>query len=198
MRIGSGVHKNREIVVPNGEKVRPTSAKLRESLFNICQSCIEGAHFLDLFAGSGAIGIEALSRGAAKTTFIDEDKDSIHCIKQNLLALKLENQSQVLTGNVFVILEKLVKQGQRFDIIFADPPYDSWLKQGDESISYSQQVLKIVDKSNLLQPGGLLYLEDTLTAQPSEENLQTLTILSSRRLGRSLLLEFQRKKEAVQ
>src|SRR5262249_40855980 len=111
MRIISGIYKNRILASPKGLTTRPTSEKLRGALFNICQSYVEGAVFLDLFAGSGAMGIEALSRGAASSTFIDDDRESIRCIKANLESFHIQAQAHVLKGDVFESVDKLIKQG---------------------------------------------------------------------------------------
>ena len=111
MRIISGIFKNRPLASPKGLSTRPTSEKLREALFNISQNYIQESVFLDLFAGSGAMGIEAISRGASKATFIDADRDSIRCIKENLKNFKIEDQALVLPGDVFTEMYKLMQKG---------------------------------------------------------------------------------------
>ena len=123
MHIIGGIYRNRTLIAPKGQEVRPTSSRLREALFNICQSYIQDALFLDLFAGSGAMGFEAISRGAKKATLIDLSKDSIRCIEANAASLNVEEQVQILQGDVFKWIERLQKQGVQFDIIYADPPY---------------------------------------------------------------------------
>lgn len=174
MRILAGKHKGRLIAVPK-EGVRPTSGKLRETLFNICQQEIEGADFLDLFAGAGAIGLEALSRGAASVTFVEKERAVAKIIQKNLETFGEE--ATVMTQDVLTILPKL--RGQ-FDIIFADPPYEQGL---------SAKVLKLLDKTPLLAPEGRLFVEDRTF---DEVALTTLTLHRERRQGNTCLREYRR------
>lgn len=179
MRIISGYLKNRKLNAPKGVHTRPTSERLRESLFNICQTYIEGTQFLDLFSGSGAIGIEALSRGAAYATFIDNHKESIQCIKRNIEELQLEGCSQIICGEVSSMMNRLHKQ---YDMIFMDPPYDQGLEKG---------VIDKIDKSSLLKEGGFLFIESSLE-DPLLSPRETLELFSSRRIGKSMLLQFRK------
>lgn len=183
MRIIAGSHKNKQIVTPKGLATRPTSGKLRGSLFNICQGYIKEARFLDLFAGSGAIGLEALSRGALSATFIDNSKEAIHCIKKNLAQMNFENSSTVLFGDVFSILEKLGKLEKRFDIIYADPPY----REG-----FGLRVLKAVDNGELLMPSGDLFIEEEDLKSIHNDELKTLKHVSTRPMGRAMLHHYRR------
>ena len=121
MRILAGKYKNRLLKSPKGQKTRPTLSKVRESIFNILQNQIEGAKFLDLFAGSGAMGIEALSRGAESSVFVERDRNAVTCIKENLQALKIE--TSVFQMDVKTALKFLTKHSYSFDIIYLDPPY---------------------------------------------------------------------------
>lgn len=194
LQIFSGTHKHQKIVAPKGGQTRPTAGRLREAVFNICQAYIQGAEFLDLFAGSGAMGLEALSRGAAKATFVDANKESIRCIQQNLRQMKLEDRAQVLLGDLFLIMEKLVKQGKRYDIIYADPPYDTWTTVSGEETTYSQHLLKIVDEKELLLPTGVLFIEEAREAQPSAEGLRSLYLDRSRAMGKSSLQQYRCKR----
>lgn len=188
MRIVAGTHKNRTIVTPKGLETRPTSERLREALFNICQTYIADARFLDLFAGSGAMGMEALSRGASQATFIDDSKESIKCIKMNVEKLQMQDHARILIGDVFLMMEKLVKLGNQFDIIYADPPYSK-----GEPNSYSQRVLDFIENSPLLAPSGVLFLEESSAFPPQGEGLSTLVLKSSRQLGRSVLQQYQKQ-----
>jgi 16S rRNA (guanine966-N2)-methyltransferase len=191
MRITSGRLKNRQLKCPKGNETRPTSERLREALCNICQNYLEGARFLDLFAGSGAMGFEALSRGASSCTLIDQSRESTRCIQENIVQLKLESQTKVICGNVFTWLKKLSQQEMVFDIIYADPPYDAQLKLPDGSqIFYSQELLHFCDTHPLLAPNGTLFIEDSTHFQPDLSQLQALEYISSRRLGRSTLHQF--------
>jgi len=187
MRIISGLYKNRNILAPKGDIARPTASLLREALFNICQGYIGDAVFLDLFAGSGAMGLEALSRGASKATFIDNTKECVRCIEANIEALGIEKQADVLMGNVFLLLERLIQRGRKFDMIYADPPYDAVVKIKDEEIFYSGLVVKMVDEGNLLKDGGYLFIEDSKQARQEIESLKTIEFVGTRAMGRSVL-----------
>lgn len=191
MHIIGGTYKHRKIIVPKGSSTRPTSSQLREALFNICQNYIEEARFLDLFAGSGAIGVEALSRGAVHATFIDNSKESIRCIKKNLEILKLEASGQIFFGDVFSIMEKLNKQGKQYDIIYADPPYGTWTTNAEKKVSYSQKVVSLVDVGSLLVSGGSLFVEDARAPESSDE-LRSLKLVSSRAMGPAILQHYKK------
>ncbi len=191
MHIFAGNYKNRKLKTPGGLKTRPTSGRLREALFNICQGDNAEARFLDLFAGSGAMGLEALSRGAKAATFVDNSRESIRCIQDNVQLLQVAGQVQVVYGDVFDVLAKLTKKGSVFDIIYADPPYDRPSRESDEQLSYSRHVLKLIDANiALLAPGGSLFLEDTAEALPKDEVLQHLVLKSMRCMGRSALQHY--------
>lgn len=190
MFIVAGTLKNRKIRTPKGAETRPTTGKLRESLFNICQAYIGESRFLDLFAGSGAIGIEALSRGAESATFIDNNRESIRCIQENIANLKLEELSQVLFGDVFSQLAKLEKLKKQYEIIYADAPYES-PKSPEDSIT--KRLLDYIDSGTLLAPSGMLFIEERWGPEPPQENLRTLTLMSSRRLGKSALHQYQKQ-----
>ncbi len=190
MYIIAGAYKHRKIATPKGLATRPTAGQLRGALFNICQNYIEGARFLDLFAGSGAMGLEALSRGAVSATFIDSDRESIRCIQQNLRNLKLEGQARVLSGDVFHLVKKLAEQGAQYDIIYVDPPYGASSKLMGKDILHVDQVMQLIDKGTLLAPAGELFIETASDAPPTIATLQRLTLASSRRMGLASLHQF--------
>ena len=184
MHIYSGQLKNRIIASPKGHSTRPTSGRMRETLFNICQSIVEGSRFLDLFAGSGAMGLEALSRGATKATFVDSSMDSIRCIKENLKTFQMESSATVIHADVFASLERLQKSGQTFDLIFADPPYE----HGED---FGLEILSKLDQSELLNPDAWVYLEESSKIVIPHEDLKHLRLNSYRKTGRSSLYEFK-------
>lgn len=191
MRIIAGQYKNRLIQAPKGLATRPTSGRLRESLFNICQADIDQARFLDLFAGSGAMGLEALSRGAKSAVFIDNSKESQRCILANAALLKADSQSQIIYGDVFDQLKRLAARGAVFDIIYADPPYDKSGDASDEALSL--KVLQFIDSHpKILSESGHLFLEDAQGALPEGglEGLQSLRLKSSRGVGKSILQHY--------
>lgn len=183
MHIIAGTHKHAKIITPKGlDTTRPSTGRLRESVFNICQHYIEGAEFLDLFAGSGAMGLEALSRGAKHSTFIDKDKESIRSIKQNLEKLKLTERATVLQGDVIQVIEHLSKHQKLFDIIFADPPYN---------LSFDP-VLNFISTHPLLIPEGILFLESSNEINENLKESDFLHLINKRQMGKSFLLQYKK------
>lgn len=184
LHIIAGLYKNRKIKSPKGQETRPTTSKLREAIFNISQSYIEDVSFLDVFAGSGAMGLEALSRGAKKSVFIDGGKEAIRCIHENINNLGLESKAQVWQGDALVLLKRLQKLNQSFQIIFMDPPY------GIDNLP--NQLIACIDESSLLADGGMLFIEENKVALIDKERWHTLRLKSERTLGRSQLLQFEK------
>jgi 16S rRNA (guanine(966)-N(2))-methyltransferase RsmD len=181
LRIIGGVFKGRTLKSPNISSTRPTQGMLREAVFNICQNRIEGAHFLDLFAGSGAMGIEALSRGAAHATFVEKNRQALGCIKENLSSFQLEKQSQIIPLDAQRALQLLAKQEARFDLIYVDPPYDI-------------QTSPFLDAlAALLSDDGLLFIEERSSPKTSHKAYvpNKLTLKDSRRFGIALLHQYR-------
>lgn len=181
MRIIAGLYKNQRLKAPKSQLTRPSAEQFREALFNICQTYIEGAQFLDLFAGSGAIGIEAVSRGAVHSTFVDKSRESISCIKENLSKLKAEAICEVIQGDVLSTLAKLQKRELTFDIIFADPPY------GD---STTEKLLQAIDKGHLLKPEGTFFLETGAGEKFTNLELTALKYVKTRIMGSAALHQY--------
>jgi 16S rRNA (guanine966-N2)-methyltransferase len=184
MHIIGGQFKKRKLFTPKTTETRPSKNILRESLFNILAPYIEGAIFLDLFAGSGAIGFEALSRGAQKIIFIENQKAALEAIKKNAALLKVENSIQILEKNVY---QELPKVPSFFDIIFADPPY---AKDGD--LTYLK-LFDILEKHPILNEGGRFFLETHAKETSFPIELKTLTLYKKRKIGNSQLLEYTTK-----
>jgi 16S rRNA (guanine966-N2)-methyltransferase len=180
MRIISGALRGRTLLTPKGDETRPSSSRLRETVFNMLQHVIEDAHFLDLFAGSGAMAIEALSRGAKHATLIDQSPDAIQVIKKNLSALNLENQTTVIRTDFLDALKRLHTKGVQFDIIFADAPYHL------EKIG--QELIDWLASHPLIKRGGLLLIENSRKEAPLNDQF---TLLSSRRSGKTYLHEYK-------
>lgn len=145
MRISAGILKGRNVLAPEGRDVRPTSAKVRESIFDTLQGDVEGCRFLDLFAGSGAVGIEAYSRGAGEVYFCERNRDVLPLLKQNVTLLK--GAGRVFEGDAFALLERLPGG---FDIIFADPPYK------DDCL---ERLCAVIERRKLLNKDGVLVYE---------------------------------------
>lgn len=124
MRVITGIARGRRLETLPGDATRPTSEKVKESLFSAIQFDIEGRRVLDLFAGSGQLGIEALSRGASGCVFVDKNTDAVQVIRRNLQHTGLSANAQVLGTDA---MSYLTRPGDRFDIVFLDPPYASEL-----------------------------------------------------------------------
>ena len=130
MRVVSGDLGGRKLVTPDGSDTRPTSDRVREAMFNSLFSldAIEGARVLDAFAGSGALGIEALSRGALHATFVETGRDALAALRENLETLQLGAQGRVVPGDALVHLERTAVEERHYDLVLLDPPYgfDQW------------------------------------------------------------------------
>jgi len=122
MRVIGGTYRSRRLAAPRGLATRPTSDRLRETLFNVLAPRIEGAVFADLYAGSGAVGIEAISRGAGLVYFVDSAPSAIAAIRSNLAALEITSGFEILSSTVFAALRRLTERS-RWSIVFLDPPY---------------------------------------------------------------------------
>lgn len=129
MRVIAGSARRLLLKTVEGMDTRPTTDRIKETLFNMIQNELYGTSFLDLFAGSGGIGIEALSRGAKDAVFIDSGSPQAACIRENLKTTKLEDRGQVLCSNVISGIKMLEKQNRHFDFVFMDPPYDQELEK---------------------------------------------------------------------
>lgn len=122
MRIITGKARGLKLTVPKNMDVRPTADRVKESLFNIIGTKIIGARVLDMFAGTGNLGLESWSRGAAAVTFVDESRESLRLVQSNIVKCRAEADVQVLKGSAVNIIEHLHHQGLKFDFAFCDPP----------------------------------------------------------------------------
>jgi len=145
MRVITGLARGRKLKEPEGSSIRPTTDMVKEALFNIIQFDIEGRRVLDLFAGTGQLGIEALSRGAASCDFVDKEKAAVALVRTNLANAELEG-GRVFQSDAASFLGK----GEKYDLVFLDPPYD--LKQFDQIIG------KIV-QFDILNQNGIMVCE---------------------------------------
>lgn len=125
MRVISGIARGRKLIAPEGLHTRPVTDQIKEALFNIWQFYIEGSNYLDLFSGSGSMGIEAISRGANRVVMVDNSIEAYKVINTNLKNTQLDKQNnyQVRKEDVFAAIRMLGNAGEKFDIIYADPPY---------------------------------------------------------------------------
>ena len=149
MRVIAGKAKRINLVTPEGLDTRPTTDRIKETLFNMINQDLYDCNFLDLFSGSGGIGIEALSRGAKFCYFVENNNNAIKCIKENLSKTHFEQQGHILTQDVFNALTKLNSNNEVFDIIFMDPPYNKGLEK---------EVLNVLATSNLIDEKTHQYL----------------------------------------
>ncbi len=152
MRVIAGSAKRIQLITVEGLDTRPTQDRVKETLFNMMQYDLYGCNFLDLFSGSGGIGIEALSRGAECAYFVENNDNAIRCIKENLLKTKLGSKATVLKSDALSSLNRL--DGTiKFDFIFMDPPYN----QGHE-----MEILKMIANSSILNENGIIIIEASL------------------------------------
>lgn len=175
MRIIAGKHRGRVLKEFAGTEIRPTSDRAKEALFNVFSSFIPGCTFLDLFAGSGAVGIEAISRGAKEVVFTDIRRESVDLINKNLAMIK-ESATVILKNG----LDYLKSCNKKFDFIFIDPPYKS-----DLGIS----ALEIISRIDVLNEGGYVVFESDLEV---DTEFQSLTKVSSRRYGKNCFNIYKR------
>lgn len=150
MRIISGQYKGRRLKTLEGLAIRPTSDRLRETIFNILSPVIDGARVADLCAGSGAVGIEALSRGASAVTFVEQSAKAVAVIRENLNHCRITTGFRLINRPVMTALNYFKAESETFDIIYFDPPYDSPLYH---------QVLTEIGRTGILAASGLLLVE---------------------------------------
>jgi 16S rRNA (guanine966-N2)-methyltransferase len=187
MRIVSGKYRGRQLVMP-AHQHRPTMERTREALFSKIQGRVEDSAVLDLFAGTGSLGLEALSRGAARVDFIDENKAAVQSIERTLGQLKAQSTGSLICQDVFHWLKK--GPVSTYDLIFADPPYVSELQNGAGDVV--SRLLTDVVLPTLLRPGGLFVLE-TLATQPTLPIPISWTLIDQRRYSTSQLNFLQRR-----
>ena len=149
MRVIAGSARSLRLVTPDGTDTRPTTDRIKETLFHMIQMDVPGARFLELFAGSGAIGIEALSRGAEHAVLVENGNAAHECIVENLAHTHLDDRAKVLKQDVFVSLSSL-EYKEKFDIIFMDPPYDQLLEK---------RVLQFLTMSSIIDEDTLIIFE---------------------------------------
>jgi 16S rRNA (guanine966-N2)-methyltransferase len=180
MRVIAGSLRGRRIDAPRGVTTRPTSDRVRESLFDLLGPLSAGAAALDLFAGSGALGIEALSRGAARVTFVERDREALAALRRNLEALGMRGRARVVVGDA---LQASALAPGPWRLILADPPYAG-----------SAAARIVEEASRLLVPGGCLALEHAADV-PLPGPPDSLAVWKSRRYGRTRVTLYSRLPE---
>ncbi|WP_141323858.1 16S rRNA (guanine(966)-N(2))-methyltransferase RsmD [Myxococcus sp. AB025B] len=179
MRIVSGSAKGRALAgpKPTSQHIRPTADRVRETLFNVLGQFLDGQRVLDLYAGTGALGLEALSRGAGAVVLVDQDREAQALCKQNTQALGFSAQVELLSQPVARGLDTLGRRGDRFELIFADPPY---------AARVVETVLEAVMAAGVLAPGGMLVVEHDKREEAPESHAG-LTREDQRRFGDTLV-----------
>ena len=155
MRVIAGSARRLTLVTPKGNVTRPTSDKVKETLFNILADRLYDVRFLDLFSGSGGIGIEALSRGASRCTFIEKDRNAVSCIKKNLATTGFENAATIYPYDVRTCLNNIETFGG-YDIVFMDPPY---------GMGIEKDVLSLLSGSDIIKKDSLIIVESSSTTR---------------------------------
>lgn len=183
MRVISGNYRGRKLECVPGLEIRPTTDRVKENLFNIISPRLPYCRFLDLFSGSGSIGIEAISRGAEEVFFVDSDSESIKILKKNLETLKIAEHIKIFHSDAMDALNGFAGN-QTFDIIYLDPPYNKGIYQS---------ALKKIGKINILSEDGIIAVErnehDAADSLPEE-----LELVKEKKYGSTVLSFYQVKK----
>ena len=172
MRVISGTARGKKLISLEGLETRPTLDRVKESIFNILQFDIKEKKILDLFSGSGALAIEALSRGAKIAVLCDSSKKAIEIINKNLEATRLENNSIVINEDFLKVLTTLKEKNKKFDIIFLDPPYKS---------NFIEKSIEKIFEYNLLEKDGIIVCETD--DENKIKNIKNIDIYNTRKYG---------------
>lgn len=183
MRVIAGEMKGRQLKAVPGMNTRPTSDKIKEAIFHKIGPFFDGGSCLDLFAGSGSLGIEAISRGMDKAILIDKSGQAIQTIYKNIELLGITNKIEVYRNDAIRALDILERKGRQFELIMLDPPY--------EQVNYNDLLGKLVT-SNILLAGGIIYCEHGAKLQPVIEN-QSFEIIYTKVYNRTTAITLFRK-----
>ena len=181
MRVIAGAFKGRRLVTPRGPATRPTADQVRIALMDTLMPYLPGARVLDLFAGAGGVGLEALSRGAAQATFVERDAPAVAALEANIRTLGVEAATRVLRLDVARALGRLAAEGQRFEIVFLDPPYDTEL---------AGEALAALGAGAVTAPGALVVAQH-LTKRAPAAAYGALSSFRARRFGETTLTFFR-------
>lgn len=179
MRVISGSKRGKKLIGFEGEEIRPTTDRVKESIFNIISMYIPSANVLDLFGGTGALSCEALSRGAEYATIVDISDKSIDVIKKNIKLLEFENKCSVLKAEANAYLDNAKV---KFDVIFLDPPYNK---------GFIEPVLEKIAEKGLLSENGIIMLESDTTDM--HDDIDGLVIDRQRKYGRTYITIYKNK-----
>lgn len=177
MRIITGTAKGMKLKAPRGMDTRPTADRVKESIFNILGCRVVNAQILDLFAGTGNLGLEALSRGGAAAIFVDNSGQSVSVIRDNLDHTKMASRGEILKSDVLQALGRLAARGRSFDLIFCDPPYNRGLVTA---------TLSKLNSSDMLSANGIIVIEHSRHELINNE-WDRLTVKRTERYGETLV-----------
>ena len=180
MRIISGISKGRRLAAPKSQAIRPTSDRVKESIFNILGGQVEGKVVLDLFAGTGNLGIETLSRGAKRVLFVEKGRQALKLIQKNLSQFGMRERSEILPKDVSRAIGILKQRGESFDLILMDPPYEKGL---------IQKTLLKLHLHKIYHEGSILVIEHD-RREPIPERLEGWTLIRQRRIGDTVISFF--------
>ena len=185
MRIITGSAKGLKLKTPKGLAVRPTGDRVKESVFNILADRVIDATVADFFAGTGNLGIEALSRGASGAVFVDNSQASVSLLRANVALARLVDRAEIHKADVSAAISRLAQAGRRFDLIFCDPPYNR---------GYVAAVLQQIAARDLLSPDGLIIIEHS-QHEMIPDDLSSLHIVRSQRYGETMVSFLTRSRE---
>ena len=183
MRVIAGEFRGRKLTSLKGRKIRPTSDRIREALFSILSQKIDNALVLDLFAGTGAFGIEAISRGAAKSFFIDKSKEAIQVINKNIELLNIKERTEVILHDAGNLLSSKTLLRQKFDVIFMDPPYNK---------GFISKTFKNVDLLKVMKDDSIIIAEHSIRENDLEK-VADFDLYDKRTYGETLISFFRKK-----
>lgn len=183
IRVIGGKVRGRKLHSPKEFNFRPTTGKVKEFLFSILAQQIGGAYILDLFSGTGSLGIEALSRGAEKVTFIERSRKNIQLIKKNLHVCEFLNHTEMIQGDVFAQLKILANHERGFDFIIADPPFQRNLRT---------RIVQSVWKARILKREGLLIIEHE--SHDNDDGDHQYHLIRQKKFGQSVVSIYQSKR----
>jgi 16S rRNA (guanine966-N2)-methyltransferase len=185
LRISGGALRGKKLSGPEGLEFRPTTGQVKEFVFFVYRREIENSRFLDLFAGTGSLGLEALSRGAREGFFVEKSPRALHLLNNNFTACGVTGSAHILAGDVFSVLDQLGKRGESFDLIFADPPFKESLRS---------RIVEGVHRNAILKPGGILILEHESRDADSEQ--PGLALLRQKKFGHCMVSIYGHGSEA--
>ena len=184
MRVIAGELKGRQLKAVPGKTTRPTADKVKEAVFQAIGPFFDGGKVMDLFAGSGSLGIEALSRGMDKCVFVDKHTKAIHTIHENVKAMKLEDQVEVFRADAFRAMNKAAERRLRFDLILLDPPY--------KKVDY-EKLLNEIFKLQLIRQNGIVYCEHDIS-EKLPDNHGNFTLMKHQNYGGTVAVSIYKLK----